>query len=131
MTGQKRALKVRPHGKREIQTEDLMKDQFYGKKDIEKAAKMYALKPELMKAFLDLDAKIFADGSLDKKTKELIAVACAHITQCPYCIDGHVKGAKKAGASDEQIAEAIFVSVAMKAGSSMAHSCIAMEALEE
>jgi len=108
-----------------------MKEQYYGKKDIEKAAKMYALKPEMMKAFLDLDAKIFVDGSLDKKTKELIAVACAHITQCPYCIEGHVKGAKKAGASDEQIAEAIFVSVAMKAGSAMAHSCIAMEALEE
>jgi AhpD family alkylhydroperoxidase len=108
-----------------------MKEQYYGKKDIEKAAKMYTLKPEMMKAFLDLDAKIFADGSLDKKAKELIAVACAHITQCPYCIEGHVKGAKKAGASDEQIAEAIFVSVAMKAGSSMAHSCIAMEALEE
>jgi AhpD family alkylhydroperoxidase len=108
-----------------------MKDQYYGKKDIEKAAKMYALKPELMKAFLEVDAKIFADGSLNKQTKELIAVACAHITQCPYCIEGHVKGAKKAGATDEQIAEAIFVSVAMKAGSAMAHSCIAMEALEE
>jgi len=108
-----------------------MKEQYYGKKDIEKAAKLYTLKPELMKAFLDLDAKIFVDGSLDKRTKELIAVACAHITQCPYCIEGHVKGAKKAGASDEQIAEAIFVSVAMKAGSSLAHSCIAMETLEE
>jgi AhpD family alkylhydroperoxidase len=108
-----------------------MKEQYYGKKDIEKAAKMYTLKPDMMKAFLDLDAKIFADGSLDKKTKELIAVACAHITQCPYCIEGHVKSAKKAGASDEQIAEAIFVSVAMKAGSAMAHSCIAMETLEE
>jgi AhpD family alkylhydroperoxidase len=108
-----------------------MKDQYYGKKDIEKAARLYTLKPELMQAFLDLDAKIFADGSLDKKTKELIAIACAHITQCPYCIEGHVKGAKKAGASEAEIAEAIFVSVAMKAGSSLAHSCIAMEALEE
>ena len=108
-----------------------MKDQYYGKKDIEKAARLYTLKPELMKAFLELDAKIFADGRLDKKTKELIAVACAHITQCPYCIEGHVKGAKKAGASEEEIAEAIFVSVAMKAGSSLAHGCIAMEALEE
>ena len=108
-----------------------MKDQYYGKKDIEKVAKLYALKPELLKAFLDIDAKVFVDGSLDKKTKELIAVACAHITRCPYCIDGHVKGAKKAGATDEQIAEAIFVSITMSAGASMAHSCIAMEALEE
>ena len=73
----------------------------------------------------------YLDGSLDKKTKELIAVACAHITQCPYCIEGHVKGAKKSGASEEEIAEAIFVAIALKAGSSLAHSCIAMEALEE
>jgi len=108
-----------------------MKDQYYGKKDIEKVAKLYTLKPELSKAFLDIDAKVFVDGSLDKKTKELIAVACGHITQCPYCIEGHVKGAKKAGASEEEIAEAIFVAIALKAGSSLAHSCIAMEALEE
>jgi AhpD family alkylhydroperoxidase len=108
-----------------------MADNFYGKKDIEKAAKMYELKPALMQAFLDFDGKVFADGSLDKKTKELIAIACAHITQCPYCIEDHTKKAKKAGASPEEISEAIYVSVAMKAGSAMAHSCIAMMTLEE
>ncbi len=108
-----------------------MGDHFYGKKDIEKAAKMYALKPELMQAYLDFDGKVMKDGSLNKKTKELIAVACAHMTQCPYCIEGHVKNAKKAGASDEEIAEAIFVAVALRAGGSMAHSCISMAALEE
>jgi AhpD family alkylhydroperoxidase len=108
-----------------------MADNFYGKKDIEKAAKMYELKPDLMQAFLDFDGKVFADGSLDKKTKELIAVACAHITQCPYCIEGHTKNARKSGASPEEIAEAIFVSVVMRAGGSMAHSSIAMAALEE
>ena len=107
-----------------------MGDNFYGKKDIEKAAKMFTLKPELMKAFLDFDGKVFAEGSLNVKTKELIAVACAHITQCPYCIEGHTKRAKKAGASDEEIAEAVFVAVAMRAGGSMAHSCIAMGTLE-
>jgi len=108
-----------------------MADNFYGKKDIEKAAKMYALKPELMKAYLDFDGKVMAEGSLNKKTKELIAVACAHITQCPYCIEGHTKNAKKAGASEEEISEAIFVAVVLRAGGSMAHSCISMGALEE
>jgi len=107
-----------------------MGDCFYGKKDMEKAAKMFALKPETMKAFMDFDGKVFAEGALDVKTKELIAVACAHITQCPYCIEGHTKRAKKAGAADEEIAEAIFVAVAMRAGGSMAHSCIAMGMLE-
>jgi len=108
-----------------------MGEHFYGKKAIEKAAKMFTLKPELMKAFLDFDSKVFAEGNLSTKTKELVAVACAHITQCPYCIEGHTNRAKKAGATDEEIAEAIFVAVAMRAGGSMAHSCIAMAALEE
>ena len=108
-----------------------MGDVFYGKKDIEKAAKMFTLKPEMMKAFLDFDGKVFAEGKVSAKNKQLIAVACAHITQCPYCIDGHVKAAKKAGATEEEIAEAAFVAVAMRAGGAMAHSCIAMAALEE
>jgi AhpD family alkylhydroperoxidase len=108
-----------------------MEDCFYGKKAIEKAGKMYALKPEIMKAFLDFDSKVFAEGSLNVKIKELIAVACAHITQCPYCIEGHTKRAKKAGATPEEIAEAIFIAAAMRAGGSMAHSCIAMGTLEE
>ena len=108
-----------------------MGDHFYGKKDIGNAAKMYALKPELMQAYLDFDGKVMADGSLNKKTKELIAVACAHVTQCPYCIEGHTKNAKKAGAGDDEISEAIFVAMALRAGGSMAHSCIAMAALEE
>jgi AhpD family alkylhydroperoxidase len=108
-----------------------MEECHYSKKAIEKAAKMFTLKPELMKAFLDFDGKVFAGDKLDTKTKELIAVACAHVTQCPYCIEGHTKRARKAGAVDEEIAEAIFVAVAMRAGGGMAHSCIAMGALEE
>jgi len=70
-------------------------------------------------------------GTLSTKIKELIAIGAAHITRCPYCIEGHVKRAKKAGASDEEIAEAIFVGIAMSAGASVAHSCFAMEALKE
>ncbi len=108
-----------------------MSDHFYNKKALEKLGKLFTLKPEVVKAFMDFDAKVFADGSLDIKTKELMAVACAHVTQCPYCIEGHTKRAKKAGATDEQIAEAILVAAAMRAGGSMAHSCIAMEAIEE
>lgn len=108
-----------------------MDECFYSKKGIEKAAKMFTLKPVLMKAFLDFDGQVFADGTLNTKTKELVAVACAHITQCPYCIEGHTRRARKTGASDEEIAEAIFVAVAMRAGGAMAHSCIAMGALEE
>jgi len=108
-----------------------MEDCMYTKKGIEKAANMFALNPDLMKAFLDFDGKVFAEGKLNVRTKELIAVACAHVTQCPYCIDGHTKRARKAGATDAEISEAIFVAAAMRAGAAVAHSCIAMAALEE
>ncbi len=107
-----------------------MNDSFYGKKDVEKLAKLFTLKPDVMKSFLEFDGKVFSDGALSIKTKELMAVACAHVTQCPYCIEGHTKRAKKAGATDEEIAEAIFVAAAMRAGGSLAHSCIAIEAMQ-
>ncbi|OGN92745.1 MAG: hypothetical protein A2Z75_08505 [Chloroflexi bacterium RBG_13_50_10] len=68
---------------------------------------------------------------MNTKVKELIAVACAHVTQCPYCIDGHTKRAKKAGATAEELAEAIFVAASLRAGGALAHSCIAIEAFEE
>ena len=63
--------------------------------------------------------------------KELIAVATAHVTQCPYCIDAHTKRAKKAGATDVEIAETIFIAMALRAGGSWAHGAVAMRALEE
>ena len=93
-------------------------------------AKLYGLKKDLMDSFGNFNTKAFADGALPAKTKELIAVAAAHITRCPYCIDGHTKKAKLLGATDEEIAEAIFVAAAMNAGASLAHSNIAMKALE-
>jgi len=108
-----------------------MADCHYRKESVSKLGKLYELKPELLRAFMDFDGKVFADGALNTKSKELIAVACAHITQCPYCIDGHTKRAKKAGATDEELAEAIFVAASLRAGGALAHSCIAIEALEE
>ena len=92
--------------------------------------KLGGLKRDLMGSFGDFNNKVFAEGALSVKTKELIAVAAAHITRCPYCIEGHTKRAKAVGATDEEIAEAIFVAVAMNAGASLAHSSIAMKVLE-
>jgi len=108
-----------------------MADCFYHPDDMKRLRKLRELKPDLFKAFVEFDTKVFEEGALSVKTKELIAVATAHITQCPYCIDAHTKRAKKAGASDVEIAEAIFVAMALRAGGSWAHSSIAMRALEE
>jgi AhpD family alkylhydroperoxidase len=107
-----------------------MNECFYHADDMKRLRKLRELKPELFKSFVEFDAKVFEAGALDIKTKELIAVATAHITQCPYCIDAHTKRAKKAGASDAEVAESIFVAMALRAGASWAHSAIAMKALE-
>jgi AhpD family alkylhydroperoxidase len=72
----------------------------------------------------------FADGALPGKTKQLIAVAVAHVTQCPYCIKGHTKAALRAGASREELMEAIWVAAEMRAGGAYAHSILAIEDME-
>lgn len=87
------------------------------------------LAPEPLQAFKAFSKAVFADGALDRKTKQLIAVAVAHVTQCPYCIKGHTEGAALAGATDAQIMEAIWVAAEMRAGGAYAHSTLALDTL--
>jgi len=87
------------------------------------------LAPEIHEAFDKFSKQVFADGALPAKTKQLIAVAAAHVTQCPYCISGHTKLAHRAGASDQEIMEAIWVAAEMRAGGAFAHSTVALNAL--
>ncbi len=94
-------------------------------------AKRHALAPEIDDAFLALSKKVFADGALDRRTKQLIAIAVAHVTQCPWCIEGHTRGAKRAGASNEQIIEAIWVAAEMRAGAAYAHANKTLAVLEQ
>ncbi len=95
------------------------------------AARRRELAPEALDAFEAFSRTVFADGALDGMTKQLIAVAVAHTTQCPWCIRGHTRAARRAGASDEQIMEAVWVAAEMRAGASYAHSAIALETLAD
>jgi len=97
----------------------------------EMAERRRKLAPEPEAAFREFSKAVFAEGALDARTKQLIAVAVAHVTQCPWCIEGHVKAAKRAGAGAEQIMEAIWVAAEMRAGAAYAHSAKALELLEE
>jgi len=92
--------------------------------------RMRELAPEPYRAFLEFEGKTFAPGALDGKTKQLIALGIAHITQCPWCIDAHTRRATKAGASDEEIGEVIFVSMAMAAGAAWSHGGLTLQCLE-
>lgn len=87
------------------------------------------LAPKINDAFEAFSAAVFEDGALDGKTKQLIAVAVAHVTQCPYCIKGHTRLASRAGASDEEVMEAIWVAAEMRAGGAYAHSTLALDVL--
>lgn len=94
------------------------------------AKKREALAPEPMAAFRNLNKEVFKAGALDEKTKELIAVAVAHVTQCPYCIKGHTRGAKRKGATNEELMEAIWVAAEMRAGAAYAHAALAIDEME-
>ena len=88
-----------------------------------------ALAPEAEDAFRAFSQKVFADGALPARTKQLIAVAVAHVTQCPYCIKGHTKAARQHGATPKEIMEAIWVAAEMRAGGAYAHSTLALHTL--
>src|SRR4051812_35091927 len=90
-----------------------------------------ALAPATHEAFDEFGRRVFADGALPGVTKQLIAVAVAHVTQCPYCIRGHTRLAHRAGASDSQLMEAIWVAAEMCAGAAFAHAAIALDGLPE
>lgn len=97
----------------------------------ESAKQKADLAPEQIEAWRNFSKEVFKEGDLDKKTKQLIAVAVAHVTQCPYCIKGHTKGSKKAGATNEEIMEAIWIAAEMRAGAAYAHGNIALEEMKE
>src|SRR3546814_10000749 len=108
-----------------------MSDTLYPKATRALADKRHDLAPDASAAFQAFSKAVFQDGALPGSTKQLIAVAVAHVTQCPYCIKGHTKAAARAGATPEQIMEAIWVAAEMRAGGAFAHSLLALTTLED
>jgi AhpD family alkylhydroperoxidase len=98
----------------------------YSKDNLTKLKKMDQLAPEAMKAFWAFDRAALADGAIPAKYKELIAVAVALTTQCPYCIDIHAANARKAGATETELTEAALVAAALRAGASVTHATHAL-----
>jgi len=98
----------------------------YNKNNLAKLKKMDSLAPEVMKAFWAFDKAAVAEGAIPVKYKQLIAVAVACTTQCPYCIDIHAGNARKAGASDAELVEAAMVAAALRAGGAMTHATHAL-----
>jgi len=98
----------------------------YSKDNLKKIKTMNDLAPEVMKAFWAFDKAAVAEGAIPVKYKELIAVAVAVTTQCPYCIDIHANNARKAGASEAEIVEATMVAASLRAGGAVTHATHAL-----
>jgi AhpD family alkylhydroperoxidase len=96
----------------------------------ELAAERQKLAPDTHEAFTKFSQRVFAAGALPIKTKQLIAVAVAHVTQCPYCIRGHTKAALRHGATGDEIMEAIWIAAEMRAGAAFAHSVLALDTID-
>jgi AhpD family alkylhydroperoxidase len=104
-----------------------MEEALYPAATKELARRRKELAPATHDAFQAFSRLVFVDGALDAKTKQLIAVAVAHVTQCPYCIQGHTKAALRRGATEFELMEAIWVAAEMRAGGAYAHSIIALD----
>ncbi len=86
--------------------------------------------PNAMQAFVAFDKAALAEGAIPKKYKELMAIAVALTTQCPYCIDLHTDKARETGASDSEIAETVLIAAALRAGGAIIHGTHAMKGIQ-
>ena len=99
----------------------------YDMKNLSKMKSLETNASEAMKAFVAFDRAALAEGAIPRKYKELMALAVAFTTQCPYCIELHANKAREMGASDPEIAEAVLVAAALRAGGAITHGTHAMK----
>ncbi|MDQ1453276.1 MAG: hypothetical protein QOK38_3142 [Acidobacteriaceae bacterium] len=93
----------------------------YDLKNLAKLKTIDANAPEGMKAFWAFDKAAMAAGAIPVKYKELMALAVAFTTQCPYCIDIHAKKARAAEATEQEISEVVVIAAALRAGAAITH----------
>ena len=105
-----------------------MSDHYHDPADLKRLKDISKLAPAEFKAWLALDQIVGReDGAIPRKYRELIAIAVACTTQCPYCIEVHTKAAKTAGASREEIAETSLLAAALRAGGAATHGAMALK----
>ena len=100
--------------------------------DLKLLRELKALAPEDFKAWIGLDAITGREnGAIPRKYRELIAIAVACTTQCPYCLDVHTRNAKKAGATRQEVAEASMLAAALRAGAAASHGTLALKLFDQ
>ena len=100
--------------------------------DLKLLPELKKLAPDEFKGFVALDAIIGREGgAIPRKYRELIALAVSCTTQCPYCLDVHTRNAKRAGATREEVAEAVFLAAALRAGAAVTHGTLALKLFDQ
>ena len=100
--------------------------------DLKLLPELKKLAPDEFKGFVALDAIIGREGgAIPRKYRELIALAVSCTTQCPYCLDVHTRNAKRAGATREEVAEAVLLAAALRAGAAATHGTLALKLFDQ
>jgi AhpD family alkylhydroperoxidase len=100
--------------------------------DLKLLGEMKRLAPPEFKGFVELDSIVGReDGAIPRKYRELIALGVACTTQCPYCLDIHTRGAKRAGATREEVAETALLAAALRAGAAATHGALALKLFDK
>ena len=94
-------------------------------------AKLRAEAPEMMKGFSDLAAAATKGGALDKKTKELIALALGVAARCDGCLGFHTQALVRLGATEQEIVETLGMATYMGGGPSLMYAADALTAFEQ
>jgi AhpD family alkylhydroperoxidase len=106
--------------------------QYHDASDLKLLPELKKLAPEEFAGFVALDKIVSReDGAIPRKYRELIALGVALTTQCPYCLDVHTRGAKRAGATREEIAEVAFLAAALRAGAAATHGTLALKLFDQ
>ena len=107
-----------------------MSDELVKRSSMKKWGRMKELVPDIMEGWGEFYNAAMKPGHLDVKTKELIMIAVMHAKGCPWCIDSHVRKAREAGATPEEIAEAVAMTALIVSGSALMHHIVAVETQE-
>jgi AhpD family alkylhydroperoxidase len=105
-----------------------MMSHYHDADDLKLLPELKKLAPEEFKGFVALDSMVGREGGvIPKKYRELVALAVAFTTQCPYCLDVHTRNAKRAGATREEVVEVAFLAAALRAGAAVTHGALALK----
>src|SRR5438093_10332346 len=109
-----------------------MSEHYHDVGDLRFLKEMGKLAPTEFNAWLALDNIVRREeGVIPRKYRELIALAVAFTTQCPYCLDVHTSNAKRAGATREEVAEVAFLAAALRAGAAVTHGALALKLFDQ